>query len=282
MGPVNEDAGGTFRVGQVECRRIPDGRVEYAAEDLFLDVSPDALRAAGIGATGLLVYSPLLIRTAGPLVLVDAGIGPELAKEWELPAGHAVDALSAASVSPEDIDVVAVSHGHPDHVGGLSGAAGGERVPTFPRARVVVSCMEWEFFTGPDGLAYDADDVEVFRTRLEPSREAGLLDIVDPGEEIAPGVRLVSAPGHTPGHCGVEIASEGERAVYIGDAMLHPVEVEHPEWTGTSDYDRSLTEATRRELLRLAAGDGRRWVTFHFDSIGTIERAGDGYRYVTD
>jgi len=282
MGPVGDEAGRTFRVGQVECRRISDGVVDYASEELFLDVSPDALRAVGIGATGTLVYSPLLIRTAGPLVLVDAGTGPELAKEWDLPTGHTVDALAAASISPEEIDIVAVSHGHPDHVGGLSVADGAERVPTYPRARIVVSRREWEFFTGPDGLAYDADDVEVFRTRLEPSREAGLLDIVDPGEEIAPGLRFVSAPGHTPGHCGVEIASEGERAVYIGDAMLHPVEVANPDWTGSSDYDRTLTEATRRELLRLAAADGRRWVTFHFDSVGTIERAGDGYRYVTD
>jgi len=101
MGPSSDEDAQTFRVGQVECRRISDGVVDYPSEELFLDVSRDALRAAGIGASGTLVYSPLLIRTAGPLVLVDAGTGPELAKEWDLPAGHTVDALAAASISPE-------------------------------------------------------------------------------------------------------------------------------------------------------------------------------------
>jgi len=280
MDPTED--GATFRVGEIECRGIPDGRVGYSIEDLFPDAPSDALRAAGITDPATISYCPLLIRSAGSLVLVDAGLGSELAKEWELPAGNALDALAASGIAPEAIDVVAVSHGHPDHVGGLSVAAAGERVPTFPRARVVVSRREWEFFTGPDGLDYDADDVKVFRTRLEPVRDAGLLETVDPGDEIAPGIRLVAAPGHTPGHCAVEIESEGERAVCIGDAMLHPVEVEHPDWTGAMDYDRPLTEATRRELLRLAAADGRRWVAYHFDETGRIEGDGDGYRYVTD
>jgi len=269
------------KVGAIECEPIPDGMVDYASDDLFSGVSPEALRDAGIGGSGTLAYSPLLIRTAGPLILVDAGPGAELAKEWDLPAGHALEALAASGISPEEIDQIVVSHGHPDHVGGLSVGAGDERVPTFPRAKIVLNRREWEFFTGPDGRAYDEDDAEVFRTRLEPARDAGLLELVDPGYEIGPGVRLLAAPGHTPGHCAVEIESEGERAIYIGDAMLHPVAVEHPEWTGAFEYDRLLTETTRRELLRIAAADSRPWIAFHF-TPGRIERAGEGYRYVTD
>jgi len=281
---MSDDVAARVTVGSIVCEPVLDGMVEYASEDLFSGVSPEALGGAGIGASGTLAYSPLLVRTAGPLILVDAGLGPDLAKEWDLPAGHAVEALAALGVSPEEIDVVAVSHGHPDHVGGLSvsGPAGDERVPTFPRARVVISRREWEFFTGPDGLAYDADDAEVFRTRLGPARDAGLLEAVDPGTEVGPGVRLIDAPGHTPGHCAVEIESQGERAIVIGDAMLHPVSVEHPEWTGAFEYDRPLTEATRRELLRLAAADGRRWIAYHFGSTGRVQRSGDGYRYTPD
>jgi len=275
------DQSETLRIGEIECRRITDGWVEYPREDLFRGVAPEALEAAGIRSTGTLVYAPLLVRSDGRLILADAGAGPDLAKEWELPAGGAVDALASAGVSVDENDAVAVSHGHPDHVGGLSMPAAEGRVPTFPRARVVISRREWEFFTGPEGLAYDEDDVEVFRTRLEPSRDAGLLDIVDPGEEIASGVRMIAAPGHTPGHCVLEIESGGERAVYIGDAMLHPAEVEHPDWTGPSDYDPPLTEATRRELLRLSAEDGRRWIAYHFGT-GRIRRAGDGHRFVAD
>jgi glyoxylase-like metal-dependent hydrolase (beta-lactamase superfamily II) len=278
---MSDDVRAQVTVGAIVCEPISDGGDEVARGDIFGDVDAATLAGAGVGPTISIPYTPVLIRSAGSLILVDAGAGADLAAGWGIPAGRMLESLAAAGVAPDRIDMVVVSHGHPDHVGGLSVAAGEDRVPTFPRARVIISRREWDFFTGPDGLAYDEDDVAVFRSRLEPSRDAGLLDTVDAGEEISPGIRLVAAPGHTPGHCAVEIESEGERAVYVGDAMLHPVMVEHPEWTGEFDHDRPLTETTRHELLRLAAADGRRWIAYHFGSTGRVERAGDGYRFAS-
>jgi len=277
-----DDAGdATIRVGTTECRLIPDGEAEYPAAELFRDVPREALRAAGIADTAMMAYTPLLIRCGGMLILADAGTGPELAGEWGVPAGRAVEALASAGVAPGEIDMVVISHAHPDHVGGLSVASGEERVPTFPHARVVISRREWDFWSGPEGLAYDEGDAEVVRTRLGPVRDAGLLQIVQPGGEIAPGIRTLAAPGHTPGHMAVLIDSGGERAVYIGDALLHPVTVRHPEWTAEYDHDPVLTEATRRVLMRLAAAEGRRWIPYHFGT-GRVETAGGGHRYLPD
>jgi len=277
-----DDAGSaTIRVGSAACRRIADGEAEYSTSELFRGVSAEVLRAAGIGTTATLAFTPLLIRCGGTLILADAGAGPELAGEWGIAAGGAVDALGAAGVSPDEIDLVVVSHGHPDHVGGLSVASGDGLAPAFPRARVAISRREWEFWTGAEGLAYDEGDAEVVRTRLGPVRDAGLLQTVEPGEEIAPGVRTLAAAGHTPGHMAVLIDSGGERAVYIGDAMLHPVTVEHPEWTSEYDHDPVLTEATRRELMRQSLAGGWRWLPYHFGT-GRIGTAGGGHRYLPD
>jgi glyoxylase-like metal-dependent hydrolase (beta-lactamase superfamily II) len=88
---------------------------------------------------------------------------------------------------------------------------------------------------------------------------AGLLDLVDvpaEGTEIAPGVRLLPTPGHTPGHIAVELTSRGETALITGDCVHHPVQFAHPAIGSCVDIDPEESEATRRKLLDSIAGTG--------------------------
>jgi glyoxylase-like metal-dependent hydrolase (beta-lactamase superfamily II) len=276
-------AGGpVFSVGSMECWPIADGQVAYDREDLFAGLDDGVLERAGLGSSVQVPYTALLVRTGTSLVLIDAGLGSELAAEWQVPAGRTVQSLTEADVESDAIDVVVISHGHADHVGGLTVVSDGDHVPTFPRARHIVSRQEWQFWSGSAGLDYDREGALIVRSRLGAVRDAGLLDLVEPVHEVAPGLRLVPAPGHTPGHSAVEIRSDGEMAVYIGDAFVHELQTEHPEWISAYDHNPEHTVRTRRDLIAAAVADGRRWIAFHFGATGHVRVGGDRHTFVPD
>lgn len=92
----------------------------------------------------------------------------------------------------------------------------------------------------------------MFRDSMVPVEEAGLLDLVDvpaEGVEIAPGLRLLPTPGHTPGHIAVELTSRGETALITGDCIHQPVQFAHPAIGACVDIDPEQSEASRRKLL---------------------------------
>jgi glyoxylase-like metal-dependent hydrolase (beta-lactamase superfamily II) len=104
------------------------------------------------------------------------------------------------------------------------------------------------------------------------------LETVTPEVEIAPGVRVLAAPGHTPGHLAVLIASDGQKLLNIGDAAVHPLHLEHPEWENGFDLDAPRALATRRELLERAAAGQMRVMAFHFPfpSVGRVAARPEG------
>ncbi|GAA3845086.1 MULTISPECIES: MBL fold metallo-hydrolase [Amycolatopsis] len=206
--------------------------------------------------------------TAGGLrILVDTGIGD--GKQRANPAWHDLrtgylDRLTAAGFAPESVDLVVLTHLHTDHVGWNTRLVDGEWVPTFPRARYLTSRAERDFWSG-----YDMDEPrrQMFRDSVEPVADAGLLDLVDVpdgGVEVAPGVRLVPTPGHTPGHVAVRLTSGNSSAVITGDCVHHPVQLAHPGITSCVDIDPALAESTRRSLLASLADSGTLLLGTHF------------------
>jgi glyoxylase-like metal-dependent hydrolase (beta-lactamase superfamily II) len=93
-----------------------------------------------------LPYQPVLICTNRLRVLIDAGAGPELAAEWEEPVGQTSAALEELGITPDDVEIVLITHAHPDHVGGLTQRTGDERSPMFAKARHVIARDEWEYW----------------------------------------------------------------------------------------------------------------------------------------
>jgi glyoxylase-like metal-dependent hydrolase (beta-lactamase superfamily II) len=161
--------------------------------------------------------------------------------------GTVRDAVVAAGWAPEDIDVVVCTHLHFDHVGG--NLCDGE--PAFPAARYVVAGDEWAFWAANQ----DDDQYPAVAEAVLPLVEAGLVDLVDGDHGLTDEVRLVSTPGHTPGHVSVLIDSGGERAAITGDLVHHPVELVAPAWTMVADTDAARATASRREFVD-RFGDG--------------------------
>jgi glyoxylase-like metal-dependent hydrolase (beta-lactamase superfamily II) len=202
----------------------------------------------------------LLIRTPDHLILVDTGYGP---------AGHGVvrESLSSAGVSADDITDILITHAHPDHVGGLVDAQGH---PVFPKAAIRMSTKEWAFMKG------EAD------TRAIVAAVRAQVKAFEPGRPVLPGITPLALSGHTPGHVGYEIVSQGHELVDIGDlAHSSIVSLAKPEWTIVWDSDKQKGVETRRqELPRLAAAHQLIFAPhFPFPGVGRIEQAGEGFRF---
>lgn len=224
---------------------------------------------------------PLIVRGARTL-LIDAGCGDKMdakgAEIYGLERGYALDqALAEAGVAAEEIDLVLASHLHFDHVGGFTArAADGRVVPRFPRARYLVHRGEWHDATHP----HDRNRASYLAENFVPLADAGVLDLVDDGAVIMPGVTLRRSGGHTQHHQVVMIESQGETAVFTADMYPTTAHVADAWLMGydlypmdTLAFKRAFArEAIEREYLlffehdpsiaagRLRERDGRRVV----------------------
>jgi glyoxylase-like metal-dependent hydrolase (beta-lactamase superfamily II) len=107
---------------------------------------------------------------------------------------------------------------------------------------------------------------------LAAVREAGKVEIVDAGAEVAPGIRMVHAPGHTPGNVVVEIRSEGASAVFLGDTFHHPGQIADPDLVSINDHARDLVPHTRRAIIERAIASSALIAAAHFayPSVGRL------------
>jgi glyoxylase-like metal-dependent hydrolase (beta-lactamase superfamily II) len=112
---------------------------------------------------------------------------------------------------------------------------------------------------------------------LQPVRD--WIELVDDGEEIIPGVTAHLAPGHTPGQIALQVESQGEKFLYLVDALLHPIHCEHPEWFAIVDMDKEKTVKTRMEFLTKAANEKMLTMFFHFDfpGLGYVIKKGESW-----
>lgn len=187
-------------------------------------------------------FIPTVVNTGKHLVLFDTGNGA-LRREHEqlrarLPDGHLVERLAQAGYKPEDIDVVVLTHGHPDHIGALTEGV----KAVFPNARYVFGAAEFDFWRSGD----DVREARKFNRELFMQIALPLADrssFIKPGDEVAPGIRAVDAAGHSPGLMAYHIESEGNRLLIWADNCVHYVmAVQRPEWQIDVDDDKDKAE----------------------------------------
>jgi glyoxylase-like metal-dependent hydrolase (beta-lactamase superfamily II) len=270
-----------FKVGTFECFAVNDGFGIYSnpARILFGSAPEDALTQVLHNHNIQLEQwsewvSPficLLIRTDKHLVLVDTGYG---IVDFMPNAGKLVQNLQTLAVTAQDIDTVILTHGHRDHLYGVSDDATGKAI--FSNARHVMWRGEWEFRNSEEGLDLDNGDAS-----RKLSAIAGQLDLIDSEIEIVPGIHAIHAPGHTPGHIALAIVSEAEQLLDLVDVVGHPIHLEQPHWNMRTDYQPEVAERTRRMLLGRAATQQARILAYHFDfpGLGYVQQQQDEWKW---
>jgi glyoxylase-like metal-dependent hydrolase (beta-lactamase superfamily II) len=169
-----------------------------------------------------------------------------------------------------------LSHAHPDHIGGTIDFGGDEPVPAFPRARYSMAGAEWRFWRSDEA---PAGMVPAVRPRLDALERTDRLELIDGELEVLPGLRLLPASGHTPGHLALAITSGREGALYLGDALVHESQFAHPDLDAVVDTLPGVTGRTRRRLLEQAVREGRSVVAFHMRRIGSVAHSGDAFTF---
>jgi len=196
-------------------------------------------------------------------VLVDAGFGPaDYENRGSLVGGRLPAALAESDCRPADVDILALSHLHLDHVGWLADQHG---ELTFPRAQVMVGRPDWQYFVEGDTAALPL--APHIRAGLLKIAESGRLTLLDGDRPVAPGITRLDAAGHTPGHSVFVVADGGERALLLGDALYCPAQLTETDWAALTDVDPGLARATRRRLAGDLGTGGGVGVGCHFPGL---------------
>ena len=274
-----------FKLGDHEMTILHDGQLSFPLPDNFVtNVGREqALAAAGKAfmppGQVTVPFNPTLINTGSKLVLIDVGNGPSPNGA----VGQVFANLAAAGVDPNDIDVVVLSHLHPDHINGLRRADGSI---AFPNAAIVAQASEWAFWMSDDNRARASGKVMQNYFANAQKVLTGLNDRIgryEWGQEVAPGVTAVATPGHTPGHTSFAVASGNRRMLVQSDVTNIPeLFLRNPDWHVMYDHDADQAAATRHKFYDMAASEKMLVAGYHFafPSAGYVEKAGSGYRLV--
>jgi glyoxylase-like metal-dependent hydrolase (beta-lactamase superfamily II) len=273
-----------YRIGSYELTALHDGTWFRPIDDKFVKNAAWADVQKALADNFLptdklpIPFTALIVNTGAKLVLIDTGTAGQLA-----PTAPGIGpSLAAAGVDPKAVDVILISHFHPDHINGIK-TKEGQKV--FPNAEIHVAAPEWAFWMDDARMnaAPESARPAILNARRIFSDIAKEVKRFEPGAELAPGITSVAAFGHTPGHTAFAIASGNQSMLVLGDTTNHPwLFVRNPEWQAVFDTDGAMAAETRRKLLDRAAADRMLVQGYHFPfpASGYIARRGTGYDLV--
>ncbi|WP_163270081.1 MBL fold metallo-hydrolase [Chelativorans alearense] len=270
------------KVGSAEVTALLDGYIDIEPE-MFIGL--DAAEAAQLAEAGFQVPDPrrtpvnaYLVNLGDRLVLVDAGtsnsMGPTLGR---LPA-----AIEAAGVTLAQVDTVLITHMHPDHINGVLTSEG---EALFPNAELVVTATDYAFWHDDANMNQATDEAKPFfvGARRAAAAYADRLRQIEGEAEAVASIQTVPLPGHTPGHAGFIIESDGEALFIWGDVVhMATYQFARPDWSIAFDVDPDLAAETRKRALDRVAADRMLIAGMHlpFPGFGHVARDGDAYSFV--
>jgi len=279
-----------YKVGSYECTSINDGARTFPMPDTFVKNVPKEQAIAAAEAAympkGMVTvpFNPQLVNTGGKLVLIDCGNGVANFESSKGAVGRTLQNLAAAGVDPKNVDVVLMSHLHPDHTNGIRALDGSM---AFPNAEIMVPAKDWEFWMSDENAA-KAESNAMMKNYFANVRKiyAGIESKVtkyDWGKEVAPGITSIEAAGHTPGHTAFAVASGNSKVLIQSDVTNIPeLFLRNPDWHVAFDVDPMAAQTTRHKFYDMAAAEKATVVGFHFTfpSIGYVEKDGPKYRLI--
>ena len=290
--PIGRQAPGVYRykVGSFECTSINDGARTFPMPENWVRNVPKAEALAAAEAAympkGMVTvpFNPQLINTGSKLVLIDCGLGIGQFEPSKGAVGRTIANLAAAGVQPKDIDVVLMSHLHPDHTNGIRAA---DNSMAFPNAEIMVPAQDWAFWMSAENAA-KAESNPMMKGYFANVKKIydgieGKVTKYDWGKEIIPGITSVEASGHTPGHTAFVIASGSSKILIQSDVTNIPeFFLRNPDWHVAFDVDPVKAAQTRHKFYDMAAAEKALVVGFHFTfpSMGHVEKDGAKYRLV--
>jgi len=208
-------------------------------------------------------FTPTVVNTGSELVLFDTGLN----------AAATTEALAGAGYSPDQIDIVVLTHMHGDHIGGLMT----DGAPTFANARYVTGQVEYDFWAAAGNEGFDAN--------VRPMAEN--MTFLGDGQDVVSGITGMAAFGHTPGHMVYRLESEGAGLVIFADLANHPVwSLARPDWEVRFDADKAMAADSRRRILGMIAADRIPAIGYHmpFPAVGYVDTGSDGaeFRWVPE
>jgi len=273
-----------YKVGGYELTALHDGTWYRPIDDKFIrnadyaDVRK-AMSNAFMPADKLSTpFTTLLVNTGSKLVLLDTGTGGQVAPT----AGTLGSNLAAAGIDPKAIDLIVISHFHPDHINGIKTK---DNALVFPNAAIMVPAPEWAFWMDDANMRAAPDSLKgVFRNfRRIFTDIAKDVTRYEPGRDVVAGITTIPAFGHTPGHTIFAIQSGNQSLLALSDTTQHPaLFARHPEWQPAFDVDGPAAVETRKKLLDRVAADKLLVTGYHFPfpACGHIVKTADGYEHV--
>jgi len=280
-----------FKIGDFQATVISDGYGPIPVGPIFaMNVSEaelaPVLKANFMPPVIQATNNILVVDTGRERILVDTGFGEKIGPPFGSFPGLEAN-LRRAGIMSESIDLVVISHGHLDHIGGLVTKSG---ALAFPKAQFVFVDTEWNYWTGnryesnvnssPMPDPFKQATIGAARENLPPVADRSRF--VKQGGEIASGVHYVAAPGHSPSHASILFTSDKEQFMHMGDIAHNPVtSLQHPDWTPVFDYDPVQAIKSRKVILERVATDGVMAMGYHFPfpAIGHVVRHGAAYHW---
>lgn len=283
-GPANGNPGHfSFSLGEAKITIASDGHFSMPTGGLGVNADRDEVKAfleahylspdVGYSHTNHMV-----VELGDAKVLVDVGSGTR----WLDGTGKLIENLENAGHDPSSITHVVITHAHPDHIWGIRDDFD---EPILPDAEYLIGSTERDHWM-QDGLVDRVEPaMQQFVVGAQNSITAEGIEwtLLGDEQEIAPGIRAISTPGHTPGHISLVVESNGKQLIALGDSMSHAwTNFAHPDWFNEFDMDGEQTVATRKRLLDMAATDRMAVIGYHFPfpGVGHVMRDGDAYRFI--
>ncbi|MEM6665025.1 MAG: MBL fold metallo-hydrolase [Pseudomonadota bacterium] len=270
-----------FTLGDFEITTIKDGAIQLDGPHPIFGQNVEAADVQALAEENFLpattmeiAFTPVVVNTGESLVVFDAGNGAARRPN----AGKLGALLEAAGYTLDQVDVVVLTHMHPDHIGGLME----DGAPLFPNARYVTGQAEYDFWSAEERLSGPTERVgTLVQSNVVPLAEK--MSFVGDEGEVVPGIRAMACFGHTPGHMAYHVESAGKRFLLWADLTNHyVVSLQRPDWHVRFDMDKEAAAASRKRILDMVSADRIPASGYHmpFPAVGFVEQTSTSYRWV--